>query len=335
MKEERRPGTHMNAPSPNASAQANRDAAQNLKRSREGELNSPPPSKRYQSSNPNAPKTPESSSSSSIPNSPNTPNTPSTPNTPNAPAAEQEDRVQLGMPGYRERYYTDKFHSDLTDIDAIREICKSYVEGLSWVLRYYYQGCCSWKWYYPYHYAPFAADIAEWLGEIKPSFSLGQPFRPFEQLMGVLPPASAKCVPRPYRYIMGVHDEGEEKKESPIPHFYPIDFKLDRNGKKMLWQAVVLLPFIEETALLSALSGVDSKLTEAEKNRNTLGEDLLFVNTHHPLAPSLVMAQELKDGMKVFFSPSSFSFFFFSDILILLNQVKPRTSVLTKGALQA
>lgn len=46
----------------------------------------------------------------------------------------------------------------------------------------------SWRWYYPYHYAPFAADFA--LVEINAvSFDLGQPFTPLEQLMSVLPAA--------------------------------------------------------------------------------------------------------------------------------------------------
>ena len=34
--------------------------------------------------------------------------------------------------------------------------------------RYYYQGCASWGWYFPYHYAPFASDFRN-CGKVKVS----------------------------------------------------------------------------------------------------------------------------------------------------------------------
>lgn len=67
---------------------------------------------------------------------------------------------RLWEPGYRERYYAYKFKKDYSDaefrkqcvmffsryheiwFDTILRVTTKYVEGMAWVLQYYYQGVC-------------------------------------------------------------------------------------------------------------------------------------------------------------------------------------------------
>ena len=66
--------------------------------------------------------------------------------------------------------------------------------------------------------------------------------------------------------------------DSPILNFYPKNFKMDLNGKKNLWEGVVLLPFIDEKKLLEAIYSVGKKdeLNSEEKIRNCFGKDIVF-----------------------------------------------------------
>ncbi len=111
-------------------------------------------------------------------------------------------------------------------------------------------------------------DVQKGLGA-NLDFQLGQPFRPFQQLMGVLPDRSKKIVPAVYHDLMSSAD-------SPIIDFYPRDFELDMNGKKMEWEAVVKIPFIDEKRLLAAMGPRDKLLSASERARNEFGLTLKF-----------------------------------------------------------
>ena len=189
------------------------------------------------------------------------------------------DTVRLWEPGYADRYYEQKFDVDPQDIAFRNKVARAYVEGLAWVLLYYFQGCPSWTWYYPYHYAPFAADFVD-LASMQVKFHKGKPFRPYEQLMGVLPAASNHAIPEPFRSLMS-------DPESEIIDFYPETFKIDMNGKKMAWQGVALLPFIDEKRLLDAMGTKYPLISEDERVRNEFGQEVLIFSDRHTLYDSV------------------------------------------------
>lgn len=191
------------------------------------------------------------------------------------------DTVRLWEEGYADRYYEQKFHVSPQDIEFRHKVARAYVEGLAWVLLYYFQGCASWTWYYPYHYAPFAADFVD-LDKMTIKFEKGKPFRPYEQLMGVLPAASNHAIPPAFHPLMTEPD-------SDIIDFYPEEFDLDANGKKQSWKAIVLLPFIDEKRLLAAMGTKYPLLTDEEKARNELGSDALLVSDQNPLYDELAL----------------------------------------------
>ena len=195
------------------------------------------------------------------------------------------DNVRLHEAGWRDRYYTDKCKADDINGNGGREhLFRSYVMGLCWVMKYYYDGCASWKWFFPFNYAPFASDLRniERFEKDCRSFELSTPFNPVEQLMAVLPSDSSHAIPKASRWLM-------EDEESPIIDFYPKEVPVDPNGKAMPWLWVVLLPFIDEDRLLAAMTPTMTKWTKEELLCNARGLDdgYLYVHRSHSLSKKL------------------------------------------------
>jgi len=190
---------------------------------------------------------------------------------------EYVDKIKLGRKGWKDRYYLEKFHisskSDKDTLKDLKEIIKKYyIEGLCWVFEYYYNGCVSWSWFYPFHYAPFASDLTS-LKDLKIDFELSEPFLPFEQLLSVLPPYSAGALPLCFREYM-------TDPLSPIADFYPTNIKLDINNQPYAWMGVNLLPFVDANRIHRIveiiLNKYKKKLSEKDIKLNRRGDNILF-----------------------------------------------------------
>ncbi|KAM0683333.1 5'-3' exoribonuclease 1 [Mitosporidium daphniae] len=189
--------------------------------------------------------------------------------------------------GYK-NYYSQKL--SLTDERALEPLFLSYVRILLWAWIYYYRGLDSWAVFYPYHYAPLGGDIGAWLEKGGPlahdmlvpaqlwGISNGTPLRPLEQLLAVLPIASgATLLPQPLFDLMS---------SEALAEWYPLTFAIDVNEKTRSWEHIVLIPFIDEKKLLSAVRGVENKLTPQEKafNRQYSQPFIWNKGINHPAA---------------------------------------------------
>jgi hypothetical protein len=108
-------------------------------------------------------------------------------------------------------------------------------------------------------------------------FEKGAPLNSLAQLLSVLPPQSAKLLPKPLAELM-VHPS------SPLTEYYPADFISDANGKRQSWEAVVHIPFIEADLLVDTVNKIidadnagQELLTNSERRRNVMGTSHLFI----------------------------------------------------------
>jgi 5'-3' exoribonuclease 1 len=177
---------------------------------------------------------------------------------------------------YRDHHYKVKFGVEPKSSEQqaiVQKITEEYLKGLMWCLSYYFKGCVSWSWYYPYYYGPTLIDMNNlFLKAAMVRFSLDQPFTPNQQLLGCLPPISVAILPKPYRPLMTSPD-------SPIIDYYPRAFVEDMDGKRNHWEAVILLKFIDSLRLKEAEKELKclEQLTPEEAARNKFGS----VYFHH------------------------------------------------------
>lgn len=114
----------------------------------------------------------------------------------------------IGAVNYKESFYRSKFDCDALDAQDLKNNVRDYfVEGLLWNMAYYYKGCTSWEWFYPYYYAPFPSDFVNIQHLQKTKFNMvwrvlteGRTIRVTAAVNGssasLLQPCSARSLPR-------------------------------------------------------------------------------------------------------------------------------------------
>ena len=173
------------------------------------------------------------------------------------------ESYELDIEMFREKY-NEKYFSE----DDIEKVCHMYLGGLQWVLSYYTKEVPSWRWFYPYHYAPLSSSLFKYIDTYeKPRFHKGLPYPPFLQLMSILPPKSSELLPKAMTNVLRL----------PVMKKYcPDEVEVDLSGKRQEYQGIVLLPFTEYNVLKKVYDVYIEKVDEKEIKRNIFSKSLIY-----------------------------------------------------------
>jgi len=187
------------------------------------------------------------------------------------PLINKNNTLKLGSSDWRNTYYSYYFNvnSVIKSQDYISDICKIYIEGLQWNIKYYLEGCCSWKWFYPFRAAPCLRELCQYLNNriYNCEFTETTPYTPLQQLMLVIPNHSKNLLPLKYAELLDDDD---------INQFYPDDFVLDNLNKTWLHECNPIIPILNDDIILNKCSNIS--LDNIETKRNTLTNNIIYIN---------------------------------------------------------
>jgi 5'-3' exonuclease len=168
------------------------------------------------------------------------------------------------------KYHKDYYAKNLSEIENKEELCHEYLDGMQMVLSYYLEGNTDWNWRYPYHYAPFADEISEYIKTYKFKVKVEtKPAEPFIQLLCVLPPKSSELLPSPLNTLLS-------SDSSPLASYCPSKFEVDLSGKRQSWEGIVLLPVIDYEKVKECYCEYIGKVDEKERKRNMIGKSFVY-----------------------------------------------------------
>jgi 5'-3' exonuclease len=180
-------------------------------------------------------------------------------------------KIGIGAPDdWKFRYYEYYTNSIHNQDEIISEMCETYLEGIVWNCKYYFESCCAWDWQYTFYNSPFISDLSKYLNIQNDAiniinninfdnYSNSNYLTPCQQLLTVLPPCQNKLLPNSYRNLI-LNDNSE------ISDFFPKKCKLDIVNKDMYWKCELLLPIVEINRIIDITKNL--KLFKNEKIRN-------------------------------------------------------------------
>lgn len=186
-----------------------------------------------------------------------------------------DDPINLGNGAhqdYKLRYYEHYFNISSNYSDQIDLISHMYLEGLSWVTKYYYNECPSFMWQYPYTHAPFISDIYDYISRCNIDinnicFNKTTHIKPCVQLLCVLPPSHCHILPEKYaKLITNSHSE--------IIDMFPNKVQIDMINKDLFWMCIPRLPYLDIDRILEATKNIS--LSKEENIRNMEYDDFII-----------------------------------------------------------
>jgi 5'-3' exoribonuclease 1 len=174
-------------------------------------------------------------------------------------------------------YYWEKFEIDMEkDPSKLSGVLTSYIQGMQFVLLYYYSVVPSWSWFFPYHYSPLVSDLSDLFQLLNVDENLvielktSSPWDPFKQLLMIMPQDSLHLLPAAFRQLT-------TDPAKPLNKYYPTEFEIDPFGAAFDSEYIALIPFVDEDILNFEYKSVDqAQLSPVERDRNTLKDNSIY-----------------------------------------------------------
>ena len=154
---------------------------------------------------------------------------------------------------------------------------------MCWALEYYLSDCPSWKWLYPFHFAPMAIDMAaataragnETIQRLSTFECNTSPSSPITQLLCVLPRSSVHAIPNQKAQALMLDTS------SILDPSFVDEVRYDTRGEDRKYKWTAVFPFASPAAVAQAME-------ERGIEESPHGEEHIYMSKNHPFVQELM-----------------------------------------------